>query len=141
MDRNTHLFNKDAFLVTVSGEEMAEIVREMGFVPELTKDGGGDPMIKLRIEGLRCQILFYGCKDGRANSLQFNASFADKAPMQKMNEWNRKKRFGKAFLDADNDICIQMDVDLDGGVRKEYLEEILKRWRSVFTGFIIFMGE
>lgn len=131
----------DIIYSTVSGPEMTDIVREMGFVPELTTDSGGDPLIKLQIEGLRCQIVFYGCKDGRASSIQFIAWFAGAVPLEKMNEWNRRKRFGKAYLDSDGDPCINLDVDLDGGVRREYLQEILKRWRSVFAGFVSFLRD
>jgi hypothetical protein len=132
---------KSDVFATISGEELTEIVREMGFAPELTVDSQGDPMVKFRIEGLRCQILFYGCKDGRANSIQFNSVFSSDAPLEKINDWNLKKRFGKASLDADHDVLFQMDVDLDGGVKRDYFEEIIKRWRSVFLSFARFLSE
>ena len=90
---------------------------------------------------MKCQILFYGCEAGRASSLQFAAAFADKVPLTKVNEWNHRKRFGKAFLDSDNDMCFQMDMDMDGGVTQANLEEYLKRWRSVLVSFVAFMSQ
>jgi Putative bacterial sensory transduction regulator len=135
------LDKKEIIYTTINGNDMTEIIREMGFAPELTADSGGDPLIRFRIEGMRTHILFYGCKDGFATSLSFGACWADKRSLEKLNEWNRTKRFGKAYLDSDGDVCLQMNVDLDGGVRREYLEEILKRWRQVFLRFIEFVNE
>jgi hypothetical protein len=133
------LFNTERgpkLFTTISGPEMVDIVREMGFLPELDSDGRGDPLIRFRIEGLRCIIGFYGVKEGRSNSIQFRAWFSEKLPLEKVNEWNLKKRFGKAALDGDGDLSIEMNVDLDGGVTDEYLREILKRWRAVFVNFV-----
>ena len=125
---------------SISGPELAEIVREMGFTPDLTADKSGDPLIRFRIEGLTCAIWFYGVKEGRADSLQFSAGFADKVPQAKVNEWNSKKRFLKAHLDAEGDVIVNMDFDIDGGVTKAFFEEILKRWRGIFLSFASFMA-
>ena len=61
---------------TISGPELSDIIREMGFAPELTTDKGGDPLIRFRVEGMMCQIFFYGCENSRSDSLQFSAGFA-----------------------------------------------------------------
>jgi hypothetical protein len=126
---------------TVNGQELADIVREMGFVPELTTDPGGDPLVRFRIEGLMCLIFFYGVENGRSDSLQFSAGFTIKPALSKVNEWNAKKRFAKAHLDSDGDAIVQMDFELDGGVTKEFIQEQLKRWRGVFLSFASFMRE
>jgi hypothetical protein len=132
---------KPKFFKSISGPEMADLVREMGFVPELTTDSGGDPLIKFRIESMMCLIYFYGNKDGRSDSLQFSAGFANKPAITKVNEWNAKKRFLKAHLDPEGDVIVNMDFEIDGGVTLEFFQERLKRWRAVFLSFTSFMRE
>jgi hypothetical protein len=124
---------------TISGPELSDIIREMGFAPELTTDKGGDPLIRFRVEGMMCQIFFYGCENSRSDSLQFSAGFADKPSPAKVNEWNAKKRFLKAHLDSDNDVIVNMDFEIDGGVTQAFLLERLKRWRAIFLSFTSFM--
>lgn len=127
--------------VTISGEEMTAILQGMGFGPTLGTDGTGDPKVSFQIEGLRCSIFFYGCKDGRASSLQFSTGFADAGVgLERVNEWNRTKRFLKVYLDTDGGVVGQMDVDLDGGMRRACLEESVKRWRGVFFAFVHFLS-
>lgn len=131
---------KQQFFDTISGEELTAIIREMGFTPELGKDSQGDPIIKLQIEGMRTGVFFYGTKDGngRARSLSFYLGFSDKCPIEKINTWNAKKRFAKAYVD-ENGTSFNFDVDLDGGVRREYFTEILKRWRGLVGEFASFL--
>ncbi len=128
-------------LTTVSGEEMAQIVRDEGYSPELDRDSRGDPMIRFRVEGYNCLLFFYGVKEGRAISVQFRAAFREKVPIEKVNEWNRKKRFLKVYLDEDDDINMDMDVDLEGGVTREYLAERLRTWRAAFLTCVRFLAE
>lgn len=124
---------------TISGEEMAQIVREEGYAPELGADSRGDPLIRFRVEGYNCLLVFYGVQDGRAMSLQFRAAFREQVDIGKVNEWNRRKRFLKAYLDEDGDINMDMDVDLEGGVTRAYLVERLRTWRAAFLSCVRFM--
>jgi hypothetical protein len=126
---------------TISGEEMAEIVREEGYAPELDEDSHGDPMIRFRVEGYNCLLFFYGVEDGRAMSLQFRAAFREQVPMEKVNEWNRRKRFLKVYLDEDGDVNMDMDVDLEGGVTRAYLAERLRTWRAAFLACVRFLAD
>ena len=48
-----------------------------------------------------------------------------------MNAWNRDRRFGKAYIDADGDIAIEMDVNLWGGVTPKNLDDTFDWWRIV----------
>lgn len=128
-------------ITSISGEEMARIVREEGYAPELGFDSQGDPLIRFRIEGYNCLLFFYGVEDGRAMSLQFRAAFREQVDIEKINEWNRRKRFLKVYLDEDGDINMDMDVDLEGGVTRAYLAERLRTWRAAFLACVRFMCE
>jgi hypothetical protein len=129
---------KDSIYETVNGEELAAVVREAGFVPEITEDSQGDPLVRFRLEGLRTSIFTYGCEDDRCTSYQFMAGFSmdEKPGVEKVNEWNRLRRFGRAYVDTEQDPIIEMDVDLDGGVTHEYLVRTLTTWRAVFVSFL-----
>jgi hypothetical protein len=126
------------YLAAISGDEMMAVLRRMGFAPELSHDSQGDPLIKFQVEGMKTLINFYNGTNGRYESLQFFSGFNDKVPLQKINEFAQQKRFARVYLDANETINIEWDVALDGGVRKEFLEETVLRWKrllQIFGGF------
>lgn len=45
-----------------------------------------------------------------------------------INEWNRTKRFSRAYLDEDNDLVLESDLMSDGGINRENVT----RFFSVF---------
>ena len=92
--------------------------------------------LNARVEALLRQMTL----DEKVGQLaQFSAGFADKPSPAKVNEWNAKKRFLKAHLDSDNDVIVNMDFEIDGGVTQAFLLERLKRWRAIFLSFTSFM--
>ncbi len=104
---------------------------------ELDRDDVGDPMIRGNINGIKYLVSFYGCTDNAAcKNLTFTASWdvAGVTP-ETINEWNRAKRFGKAFLDVENDPVIQMSVNLDFGVTGGNFEDTVDWWRVVLGQF------
>lgn len=108
---------------------------------EVDKLDDGSPRIKGRIDGIRYQILFYGCeKNGsKCQNIQLYAGWSlaedQKVGMAAINDWNRNYRFGKAYLDAENDPVIEYDISLEGGVSRQNLDESLETWSEVISGF------
>ncbi|MFQ3639637.1 MAG: YbjN domain-containing protein, partial [Chloracidobacterium sp.] len=51
--------------------------------------------------------------------------------LNRINEWNRSKRFAKAYLDNDNDPVLESDYELTGGVT----EQNVKEWMKTFVYF------
>ena len=49
-----------------------------------------------------------------------------------INEWNKTKRFGRAYIDADGDPCVELDYDLEGGVT----DESVKVWFDTVTAIV-----
>jgi len=121
----------------VSGAEMTEILKQEGYAPELSKDGAGDPAIRFTMEGTRCVMVFFSCKEQVCESFQYAAGWAvkEKPAIDLINAWNAKKRFGRAYVDNERDPRIEMDVDLDGGVTGEYLKATIQTWRAVMVAF------
>lgn len=118
-------------------EAIAEIARGYGAV-EVTSDAVGDPMLRGRMEGVQYLVLFYGCNDGRnCSNIQFQAAWINSGNTTEdsLRVWNRENRFGKAFLDNENDPVIQWDVNLFGGVSRANLDDTFDWWRVVLDNF------
>jgi len=110
---------------------------------EISTDNRGDPKIDGRMHGVRYQIYFYGCKNGeQCNSIQFRSGFTQQAKqtVERMNEWNVTKRFGKAAIDKDGDATIEMNVNLRGGVCNANLDETVGWWSTVLREFLQFIN-
>lgn len=103
----------------------------------LDTDSSGDPKIVGRIEGTKYGLYFYGCKSGKkCTDIQFNAAWSGtKVTLDKLNEWNRTRRYGKAFLDKDGDPVLQMSVNIDYGVTRKNLEDNFDWWAKIVPEF------
>jgi hypothetical protein len=115
-------------------KSVMDALASANYPSELKKDDGGDPLITSEANGMHFLIAFYGCKSNlNCTTVSFYSAFrADKKPTAAtMNEWNSKKRFGRAFLDNEGDPAIQLDVDLDDGgmSRALFIDNI--EWFSV----------
>jgi Putative bacterial sensory transduction regulator len=115
--------------------KILEIARSYGDV-ELKKDSDGDPLIIGTMDGMKYAILFYGCKSGKdCDDIQFAAAWSTKIPMDKINTWNRTKRYGRAYIDSDGDPGLKMIVNIDYGVSKENLKDTFNWWKRILTDF------
>lgn len=130
------------------GAAQAQVVGDPDVVMTLLQDYGlkvtkdtdsvGDPLLSTRIEGTNFDIYFYSCDEGPCQSIQFSAGFDLDQPMSagKINEWNRDKRFGKAYLDDDGDPYIEYDINLDfDGVGAKNFDDTIDLWRVVLADF------
>lgn len=120
-------------------ESVAKVLRDRGYRAELTKDPEGDPLIKSGAEGTNFLLLLFNCTNGKAcATVQFYAGFDREGdyPLEKLNEWNRDNRFGRAYRDKEGDPVVEMDVDLDdGGMSQALFEDNLEFWTSIVGKF------
>jgi len=107
----------------------------------LTTDNLGDPLIEGRIGEKDYRLLFYGCSENRdCKTLMFSAGWerddrTDDRTDEMMADWNREKRFGKAYLDEDGVATVEMNVNLHGGVTRANLDDTIDWWRLVLAEF------
>jgi hypothetical protein len=110
-----------------------------GYAAKLGVDKVGDPMITSGVAGTTFQIFFYNCTEHKAcATITFHSGYDLTASpgLEKINEWNRGKRFGRAYLDKENDPILEMDVDLDdGGVATLLFIDNIEFWASILTDF------
>ena len=126
----------------VRAQDPGTLVRALqkeGFSAKLGVDKVGDPMITSGVSGTTFQIFFYNCTDHKAcATVTFHAGYDLKTNigLDKINEWNRGKRFGRAYLDKENDPILEMDVDLDdGGLSQALFIDNVQFWTSILGEF------
>ncbi|MFV3074582.1 YbjN domain-containing protein [Niveispirillum fermenti] len=119
-----------------------EVARGFG-AAEMGKDSTGDPKITGMIEGRKYNIIFSSCKNNKdCKVIQFWAAWsASNVTQSQMNEWNKGRVFGKAYLDSDNDPNLELTVNLKGGVTKENLEDTFDWWRVALKSFASFITD
>jgi hypothetical protein len=122
--------------------DIAEVLQAKGYKAEIGTDRVGDPMILSAESGTTFQVLFYGCKgetnaSKRCVAIQLSAAWDLPSGMTlaRINEWNRKRRFGRAYLDDEMDPHVQMDVDLERGSTTESVDNNLDTWFQVLKEF------
>lgn len=120
-------------------DSVAEALRSGGYAATMGIDKVGDPMITSSAGGTTFQIFFYNCTDHReCATVQFHSGYdlQDPVTLTQINDWNRKQRFGRAFLDGDNDPVIEMDIDLDdGGISTLLFIDNMEFWTSILANF------
>jgi len=128
-------------------EELASLIRDLGFQAKLEEDSVGDPVIRSSSGGVDFRIYFYDCKSNkRCKSLHFSVGYdlADGATLAAVQQWNADKRFASAYLDDENDPFLQMDINTEGGITQENFEKSIDLWQSLkgeFEEFIDFNGK
>ncbi len=119
-------------------DKILEIAK--GFGPaSLDKDYVGDPRITGRIDGQKYTILFYGCVNGKdCDDIQFYTYWTGgrNVTLDKINEWNRNTKFGKAYLDTDGDTTLEMTVNIDYGVSAKNLENNFSWWNKTVQSVV-----
>ena len=108
----------------------------------LTTQSNGDPQITGKTDGITYQIYFRNCTDNKnCEDLNFYLGFLDVKPtLEVINDWNLNKRFSRAYLDQDQDACVEMDLDMVKGVNAEYLDSQIGLWTLVVGQFADHVG-
>lgn len=122
-------------------DEVLNIARGYG-AASLTTQSNGDPQITGKINGITYQIYFKNCTDhADCEDINFYLGFLDLKPgLEVINDWNVNKRFSRAYIDMDEDACVEMDLDLVRGVSAEYLDAQFSLWDMVLNQFAEHVG-
>ena len=125
----------------VTLQEVASALRASSLPVEVNKDANGDPMIDSSFKGTKFGVYFYDCKkQTRCGSIQFAAGYSGAAATPaRIADWNRGKRFGRAYLDGGS-AWVEMDADMERGATTEALANNLERWLEVMPQFATHIG-
>jgi hypothetical protein len=120
-------------------QSVVAALQASGYAAKLGTDRVGDPMVTSGVAGTNFQIFFYNCTGHTAcATVQFHSAYDVSTPvgLDRINEWNQNKRFGRAFLDKENDPVLEMDVDLDdGGLSRLLFIDNVEFWSSILGEF------
>lgn len=115
------------------------IVESRGWPATLVSKAGADPYIESNRDGVKFLILFMNCDEGKnCKTLQYYMGFSDAKDLSldRLNSWNRDKRFARAYRDEEGDPVLEMDIDLDfAGIPRENIGETLNTWSSLMDAF------
>lgn len=137
----------DARMITATDPEaIAAVLQSEGYAAKVEKTSDGDPVIRSKSSGSSFAVYFYNCSDGKdCATIQFSSGYdteSGKQPsLEKINAWNRDRRFGNAYLDEENDPIIEMDIDLDdGGMSRDLFVDNFEFWTTVMSEFEKYIG-
>ena len=119
--------------------KIKEILESQGWPATLIAKAGDDPYIESNRNGLKFLVLFMNCEDNKdCKTLQYYMGFSDAkdVTIERLNSWNKDKRFARAYRDDAGDPVLEMDVDLDfAGIPRENVGETLNTWASLMDSF------
>lgn len=129
--------------VTADLDQIAGLLRKAGYTIE-QKGEKGDRYLSVDNDGPVSLIIPYGCDDrGRkCKSVQFYTGFSpkQKPTLEAMNAYARENRWGRIYLDKDNDPAIELDVDLEqGGMSEELFLDNVAYWNTIAANFSEFV--
>ena len=119
---------------------IADIVKAQGMKADIKKSDGEPDYIESSHDGLKYLILFMNCNDDKRDckTIQFYMGYNDAkdTSLDKLNSWNRDKRFARAYRDDEGDPVLEMDLDLDfNGIPRENVGEALNTWKALMEAF------
>lgn len=131
-----------AGLVKARADDIAEVLREMGYRAEVGKDNVGDPMIRTSFAGATTTVFFYGCSGANCESVQFTSGFIlqDDVDENHLNGWNRHKRYLKSYIDGEGDPIAEYDIVVGDGLPTSVVRESIENWDKLLGEFQDYIG-
>lgn len=125
----------------VTRAEIAQWLQGHGYKADMHNDANGEPIISSGAQGINFDIYFYGCTAGRCRSFQYAAGWTESRPLDKLNAWNRDKRWIRSYLTASGkSVYGEYDVKIAPGGTWEQVDETLDQWNSAIVDFRTYMG-
>ncbi|MBJ7438158.1 MAG: YbjN domain-containing protein [Sphingopyxis sp.] len=126
--------------------QIAKLLSDEGYRAKIETEKDGTPYIKSGSGGRNFTVYFLGCnggvKLGPCSSIEFYTGFTTGKPfpIERTNEWNAKNRYGRTYVDKENDPVVEMDIYLDaGGMPRPQFIENLQIWTDVMADFDSFV--
>jgi Putative bacterial sensory transduction regulator len=115
-------------------------LESQGLTAELRDGGDSSDYLESKHNGLKFLVLFMNCDDDDRNckTLQFYMGYNDAkgTTLEKLNAWNAKKRFTRAYRDDSGDPVLEMDLDLDfKGIPRENVGEAVNTWKALMDAY------
>ncbi|QKG71673.1 YbjN domain-containing protein [Erythrobacter mangrovi] len=121
-------------------QAISSAIKEKGWPAKLVLPDDDNPYIESSYNDMKFLVLLMNCDDEHQNctTLQYYMGFSDAkdTTLDELNEWNRTKRFARAYRDNEGDPVLEMDVDLDfGGIPRANLLETFNTWSALMDAY------
>ena len=126
----------DALIDASMQSRINEIARSFGRT-EVTKTRDGNPLLRAETGKFKYVVFFSDCRGDKCSNIQLIADFRrpDNVGDREMNEWNKKRAFGKAFINDDGLAVISLNLLLTGGVSRSNLDNQFDLWTKLLKEF------
>lgn len=112
--------NQAEVIERVSPDQIETILKARGYLVERKSTPEGKVYTTFQAMNLKHSVYYYGCDAAQnCDSVQMYSGYSlndNTGIAARINEWNRTKRLSRAYLDQENDPCIETDLHLQGGV-------------------------
>ncbi|MDM7325023.1 MAG: YbjN domain-containing protein [Thermus sp.] len=105
--------------------EVEGFLREMGMVYKKK----GDRIYVLTLEqprAVRVVLVLDACEENRCAVVALVTIFGKQVSLERLNQWNRDRRFSRAYKDEEGDTWLEWELDLEKGVTLEAVKEFLR---------------
>lgn len=125
-------------LTEVSPKKATKILTSMGLEVQEVKASGGDEQPPLKFELGGYKVLLFLAKD-HSDAQLFVGFGGEQISTDKVNEWNSRHRFARAYRDKDGDAVLESDIDFTGGVTEANIKAWVKLFRDLMGQYAKFV--
>jgi hypothetical protein len=122
-------------MTSITSSELNDILDDAGYGGG-TIDADGD--ILVRMEDRSVYFLVAPNKESIQAKVAWRTSDATRPSSEKINTWNRSRKYSKAYFDSNRDPFLALDLDLAGGVTVARIKDFA---RTVHVSVTTFAGE
>lgn len=133
---------RPAQITTLTNETLVTALVRAGFAAEVKTEAGQSFAIA-KMGGQAFQAVLSGCQSPgvACTDIELFAGFSgQRIAWERLNGWNARTRFTRAFLDEQRNPALQMDISVLGGVSPEALKSSLATWGSALDTFSLFLA-
>lgn len=109
----------DSVMTRITVNQLSDILSEAGYSPEIQKETA------IRVRMGEVTVLFF-IADNRQNIQAYAGFKGGDSSVSNMNEWNKNKRYSRAYKDDDGDAVIELDLDFEGGISRNRVANFIQ---------------
>jgi len=125
-------------------DDVAAWLRERDHDAAISTDSLGNKRLASSADGIKFYVYLFDCNNDRCGSIQLatgpHTSATGKLELERVNEWNKTKRWARAYLNGPNSLWVEADFDLVPGGSYELLNDEMATWLKALAAIKPFFG-
>lgn len=123
----------------LSDAHLTSILQDLGYeeIEVINKDDDNTTFRFVDDEGRKILLMNYrSSRDLRIFIYFVNDAGVTRSTLTTVNEWNRDKRWSKAYLDGEGDWTLEADFDVQPGVTEDAIAAFITLWMRTVDDFV-----